>query len=87
MSRFSANCAGLVSPTAELAMEACIRGRLHHLDIAAELDNYRIVRNWNLGQSKQMLYLCRHAVGVLLCWAVCDHIVERIHGASETDLP
>jgi short subunit dehydrogenase-like uncharacterized protein len=36
------NCAGPFASTAEVLMRACIRNGVHYLDVAAELDSYRL---------------------------------------------
>lgn len=41
------NCAGPFMRTAEPVMRACMRVGVHYLDIAAELDSYRLAEEWD----------------------------------------
>ena len=51
------NCAGPFARTANVLIKACIRQGMHYLDVAAELDSYRLVEVFD-GEAK--------AAGVML---------------------
>ncbi|WP_213780802.1 saccharopine dehydrogenase NADP-binding domain-containing protein [Caballeronia sp. dw_276] len=51
------NCAGPFAKTANVLMRACIRNGVHYLDVAAELDGYRLA---------ELLHVEAEAAGVML---------------------
>jgi short subunit dehydrogenase-like uncharacterized protein len=81
------NYAGPFHRTARPLMEACIRNGVHYLDVAAELDSYKIAEELN-GKAKDanttLLPGCGGSVTILGCLAM--HVVERIKSPVSIDI-
>ncbi|SPO00351.1 uncharacterized protein DNG_03196 [Cephalotrichum gorgonifer] len=66
------NCAGPFMRTASPLMAACIRNGVHYLDIAAELDSYRLAEKLDAEASEKNVMLmpgCGGSVAMLGCLA------------------
>jgi short subunit dehydrogenase-like uncharacterized protein len=73
------NCAGPFHRTARPLMEACIRNGVHYLDVAAELDSYKIAEELNdkaKDANTMLMPGCGGSVTILGCLAM--HVVERM---------
>jgi short subunit dehydrogenase-like uncharacterized protein len=64
---------------------ACIRNQVHYLDVAAELDSYKLAEKHD-AQAKaanvMLLPGCRGSVAMLGCLA--DHAVARLSNTTPT---
>ncbi|KAJ9132550.1 Saccharopine dehydrogenase [Pleurostoma richardsiae] len=81
------NCAGPFMRTAAPLIGACIRNGVHYLDIAAELDSYRLAeeRDEEAKRVKVMLMPgCGGSVAMLGCLA--GHVVERVKDVVRIDV-
>lgn len=81
------NCAGPFKRTAKPLMEACIRNGVHYLDIAAELDSYRLADGLDQKAKEANVMLmpgCGGSVAMLGCLA--GHVVDRVQDASRIDI-
>lgn len=81
------NCAGPFMLTAEPLMAACIRKRVHYLDIAAELDSYQLAeKNDREARSANVMLLpgCGGSVAMLGCLA--GKAVEQVEFPKSIDI-
>lgn len=77
------NCAGPFKRTAEPLINACIRTRVHYLDIAAELDSYRLAEEHDDEARRAGTLLlpgCGGSVAMLGCLA--GRAAERVTAAQ-----
>lgn len=81
------NCAGPFFRTAKPLIEACIRNGVHYLDVAAELDSYRLAEELD-GRAQEagvmLMPGCGGSVAMLGCLA--DYILRGVSGASSIDI-
>jgi short subunit dehydrogenase-like uncharacterized protein len=73
------NCAGPFNRTAEPVMRACIAAGVHYLDIAAELDSYRIAET--LDESAQLagvMLLPGSGGSVAMLGSLAGHAAKRV---------
>jgi short subunit dehydrogenase-like uncharacterized protein len=78
-SRVLLNCSGPFLRTAEPLIEACIRNRVHYLDIAAELDSYELSEKKQEEAKKASVMLlpgCGGSVAMLGC--LTNYMIEHI---------
>jgi short subunit dehydrogenase-like uncharacterized protein len=79
------NCAGPFHRTAEPLITACIRNKVHYLDVAAELDSYKLAEKHD-AQAKaanvMLLPGCGGSVAMLGCLA--GHAVARLNNTAPT---
>ena len=74
------NCAGPFMRTAEVLMKASIRNGLHYLDIAAELDSYRLAEAFDAGAVAAGVMLLPGSGGsVAMLGCLAGHVVNRMH--------
>jgi short subunit dehydrogenase-like uncharacterized protein len=81
------NCAGPFMRTAEPLIEACIRNGIHYLDIAAELDSYRLAEERDEDAKRANVMLlpgCGGSVAMLGCLA--GYVVERVKDPVRLDV-
>lgn len=81
------NCAGPFLRTAEPLMEACIRNKVHYLDVAAELDSYKLAEKHDQAAKEANVMLlpgCGGSVTMLGCLA--GHAVERVKNPLSIDI-
>lgn len=81
------NCAGPFHRTAQPLMQQCLRDRVHYLDIAAELDSYRIALDRDEEAKTANIMLlpgCGGSVAMLGCLA--GHIVNKIRDPLRIDI-
>ena len=81
------NCAGPFFRTAEPLILACIRNQVHYLDIAAELDSYRLVEKTDAeAKSAGVMLLpgCGGSVAMLGCLAA--HVLRRVKNPTHMDI-
>ncbi|KAK7418261.1 hypothetical protein QQX98_004046 [Neonectria punicea] len=81
------NCAGPFMHTAEPLMMACIRNGVHYLDIAAELDSYRLAEQLDeeaKGANVMLMPGCGGSVAMLGCLA--GHVVGDVKNATSIDI-
>lgn len=77
------NCSGPFLHTAKPLIEACIRTKIHYLDIAAELDSYELCENKHEEAKKANITLlpgCGGSVAMLGCLAgyMIEHVTNPI---------
>ncbi|KAL4875605.1 hypothetical protein BJY04DRAFT_232333 [Aspergillus karnatakaensis] len=81
------NAAGPFLRTAEPLIEAAIRNKVHYLDVAAELDSYKLAEN-NDARAKEagvmLLPGCGGSVAMLGCLA--GHAVKRVENPTSIDI-
>ncbi|TGO28425.1 hypothetical protein BPAE_0028g00740 [Botrytis paeoniae] len=73
------NCAGPFAHTSKPLIEACIRNKVHYLDIAAELDSYQHAQKLDKEARNANVMLmpgCGGSVVMLGCLA--SHVVEKV---------
>lgn len=78
------NCAGPFARTAGALMSAAIRLRAHYLDVAAELDSYRLAEALHdeaVAAGVMLLPGSGGSVAMLGC--LTDHVVQRVPGAAQ----
>jgi len=75
------NCAGPFTRTADVLMRACIRNGVHYLDIAAELDGYRLAEMLD-GEAKAagVMLLPGSGGSVAMLGCLAGHTVARTNG-------
>ncbi|OJJ55054.1 hypothetical protein ASPSYDRAFT_159397 [Aspergillus sydowii CBS 593.65] len=81
------NCAGPFVRTAKPLMEACIRNKVHYLDISAELESYQQAYKLDEdAKNAQVMLLpgCGGSVAMLGCLAA--HAVDSIKSPIEIDI-
>ena len=81
------NCAGPFVQTAKPLMEACIRNKVHYLDISAELESYQQAYKLDEdAKNAQVMLLpgCGGSVAMLGCLA--PHAVDSIKSPIEIDI-
>lgn len=81
------NCAGPFARTAKPLMEACIRNKVHYLDISAELESYQQAYKLDEdAKNAQVMLLpgCGGSVAMLGCLAA--HAVDSIKSPIEIDI-
>ena len=73
------NCAGPFAHTAAALMEACLRGGVHYLDIAAELDSYQLAERHDVGAAEAGVMLMPGSGGsVAMLGSLAARAVERV---------
>ncbi|KAF7887916.1 uncharacterized protein EAF01_011070 [Botrytis porri] len=73
------NCAGPFAHTSKPLIEACIRNKVHYLDIAAELDSYQHAQKHDKDAKDANIMLmpgCGGSVVMLGCLAT--HVIEKV---------
>ncbi|KAK7430949.1 hypothetical protein QQZ08_002478 [Neonectria magnoliae] len=81
------NCAGPFMRTAEPLMMACIRNGVHYLDIAAELDSYRLADQSDeeaKGANVMLMPGCGGSVAMLGCLA--GHTIGYVKNPASIDI-
>lgn len=81
------NCAGPFALTAEPLMLACIRNGVHYLDIAAELDSYKLAEKHDREATDANIMLlpgCGGSVAMLGCLA--GKAVEQVKDPASIDI-
>jgi short subunit dehydrogenase-like uncharacterized protein len=81
------NCAGPFMRTAEPLMRGCIRRGVHYLDIAAELDSYRLAERLDSEAKEAKVMLlpgCGGSVAMLGCLA--GHVVDQVATSTSIDI-
>lgn len=81
------NCAGPFMRTSKPLMDACIRNKVHYLDIAAELDSYQQAQQLDQDAKNANIMLlpgCGGSVVMLGCLA--SHIVARMKNPMKIDI-
>jgi short subunit dehydrogenase-like uncharacterized protein len=81
------NYAGPYHRTAKPLMEACIRNNVHYLDIAAELNSYKLAEELDEEAKIAKVMLmpgCGGSVAMLGCLAM--HVVERMESPASIDI-
>ncbi|KAF5868258.1 putative saccharopine dehydrogenase protein [Botrytis fragariae] len=81
------NCAGPFAHTSKPLIEACIRNKVHYLDIAAELDSYQHAQRLDKdarGANVTLMPGCGGSVVMLGCLA--SHVVEQIETPIKIDI-
>jgi short subunit dehydrogenase-like uncharacterized protein len=77
------NCAGPFARTAEILMRACIRNGVHYLDVAAELDGYRVAEALDTEASAAGVMLLPGSGGsVAMLGCLAGHAVARSRNPS-----
>lgn len=77
------NCAGPFSKTADVLMSACIRTGTHYLDVAAELDGYRLAEELDArARAAGVMLLPGSGGSVAMLGCLAGHVVARINGPS-----
>ncbi|MGI4748482.1 MAG: saccharopine dehydrogenase family protein [Janthinobacterium lividum] len=73
------NCAGPFMRTAKPLMEAAIRSGVHYLDIAAELDSYRLAKALDMEvRAAGVMLLPGSGGSVVMLGCLAGHAVERV---------
>lgn len=73
------NCAGPFMRTAEPLMRACIAGGVHYLDIAAELDSYRLAETLDgEAQAAGVMLLPGSGGSVAMLGSLAGHAAKRV---------
>lgn len=77
------NCAGPLSKTADVLTRASIRNGVHYLDVAAELDSYRLAEKLD-GQARAagVMLLPGSGGSVAMLGCLAGHVVTRTNGPS-----
>jgi short subunit dehydrogenase-like uncharacterized protein len=70
------NCAGPFIRTAGLLADACIRNKVHYLDISAELESYQMIEQRDQAAIDANVMLLPGCGGMLGC--LVAHVVERM---------
>lgn len=81
------NCAGPFVHTAKPLMEACVRNKVHYLDVSAELESYHQASEFDKdAKNAQVMLLpgCGGSVAMLGCLA--DHAVQSLNNPSKIDI-
>ncbi|KPM43043.1 hypothetical protein AK830_g3507 [Neonectria ditissima] len=81
------NCAGPFMHTAEPLMRACIRTGAHYLDIAAELDSYRLAEELDEEAKRANVMLmpgCGGSVAMLGC--LVGHVLEDVANPTSIEI-
>ncbi|KAL3467107.1 hypothetical protein BJX64DRAFT_283833 [Aspergillus heterothallicus] len=81
------NCAGPFYRTAEPLINACIRNKVHYLDVAAELDSYKLAEKHDTAAKAATVMLlpgCGGSVAMLGCLA--GHAISRVENPSRIDI-
>jgi short subunit dehydrogenase-like uncharacterized protein len=73
------NCAGPFHRTAKPLMRACIASGVHYLDIAAELDSYRLAEELDAqARSAGVMLLPGSGGSVAMMGCLAQHVVKRV---------
>ncbi|KAF7956177.1 hypothetical protein EAE96_005097 [Botrytis aclada] len=81
------NCAGPFAHTSKPLIEACIRNKVHYLDIAAELDSYQYAQKLDKEAKDANVMLmpgCGGSVAMLGCLAT--HVIEQIENPIKIEI-
>jgi short subunit dehydrogenase-like uncharacterized protein len=81
------NCAGPFIHTTKPLMDACIRNKVHYLDIAAELESYQQAQKLDedaMNANVMLLPGCGGSVAMLGCLA--SHLVEHVRNPIKIDI-
>lgn len=77
------NCAGPFARTADVLMRACIRNGVHYLDVAAELDGYRLAEVLDLeAKAAGVMLLPGSGGSVAMLGCLAGHTVARTSNPS-----
>ncbi|KAL2839585.1 hypothetical protein BJX68DRAFT_272105 [Aspergillus pseudodeflectus] len=79
------NCAGPFHRTAEPLIDACILKKVHYLDVAGELDSYKLAEKHDAeakAANVMLLHGCGGSVAMLGCLA--GHAVARLRNMTPT---
>jgi short subunit dehydrogenase-like uncharacterized protein len=81
------NCAGPFHRTAEPLMEACIRNGVHYLDIAAELDSYKLAGKLDEKAKNAKVMLMPGSGGsVTMLGCLAMHVVEQMDSPVSVEI-
>jgi len=73
------NCAGPFMRTAEPLMQACLAAGVHYLDIAAELDSYRLAERYDQdAQAAGVMLLPGSGGSVAMLGCLAEHAAKRV---------
>ncbi|OKL55960.1 hypothetical protein UA08_08587 [Talaromyces atroroseus] len=81
------NCAGPFMRTTRAFIDACIRNKVHYLDIAAEIQSYQQAQKFEEHAKNANVMLlpgCGGSVAMLGCLA--SHVVEQVKNPLEIDI-
>jgi short subunit dehydrogenase-like uncharacterized protein len=77
------NCAGPFARTADVLMRACIRNGVHYLDVAAELDGYRLAEVLDVeARAAGVMLLPGSGGSVAMLGCLAGHAVTRANNPS-----
>ncbi|MCQ8239892.1 saccharopine dehydrogenase family protein [Rhizosaccharibacter radicis] len=81
------NCAGPFMRTAEPLMRACIAERVHYLDIAAELDSYRLAEELaQAAQAAGVMLLPGSGGSVAMLGSLAAHAAKRVPAPTKLSI-
>ena len=81
------NCAGPFMHTAEPLMRACIAARVHYLDIAAELDSYRLAEELDqAAQAAGVMLLPGSGGSVAMLGSLAGHAAKRVAAPTKLSI-
>jgi short subunit dehydrogenase-like uncharacterized protein len=81
------NCAGPFARTAKPLIDACIRNKVHYLDISAELDSYLLAEKRDAeAKEANILLLPGAGSSVAMLGCLAGHVVERVESPSSIDI-
>ncbi|KAH7093804.1 hypothetical protein FB567DRAFT_567059 [Paraphoma chrysanthemicola] len=81
------NCAGPFFLTAEPLMAACIRKGVHYLDIAAELDSYRLAEsNDSKARDTGIMLLPGCGGSVVMLGCLAGKVIEQVKNPASIDI-
>lgn len=81
------NCAGPFMRTAEPLMQACLASGTHYLDIAAELDSYRLAERYDEdAQAAGVMLLPGSGGSVALLGCLAGHAAKRVANPSKLSI-
>jgi len=81
------NCAGPFMRTAEPLMRACIAARVHYLDIAAELDSYRLAEELDqAAQAAGVMLLPGSGGSVAMLGSLAGHAAKRVPAPTKLSI-
>lgn len=81
------NCAGPFMRTAEPLMQACLAAGVHYLDIAAELDSYRLAERYDQdAQAAGVMLLPGSGGSVAMLGCLAGHAAKRVANPSKLSI-
>lgn len=81
------NCAGPFMRTAEPLMQACLAAGTHYLDIAAELDSYRLAERYDQdAQSAGIMLLPGSGGSVAMLGCLAGHAAKRVANPTKLSI-